>query len=364
LDFHIGLTKHRSADPPTEEAMLTGGPFSTRSRLALAGALVGIAFGSSGTADAADYFAGKTIRIVAGFPPASAYTLYAHLAAQHLGRFIPGNPTIIVSMMPGAAGLNALNYLQEVAPRDGTVLTVPMQDLASQQLLTVKGVRYDAGKLNYIGRATANVPVHMVWHTTPIRSFDDLKRHEIITGAGGNSGTQVDLPRAQNALLGTKWKVVTGYRDDSRIAMTRGETQAGVIAATLFGGQFKPWLKEGTVRIIVQYADFRHPMFANVPTIMEFAEAEDTKAVFQFLVSLATVGRAYVAPPGVPAERVAILRRAFDAMVKDPAFLADAEKRGADLMPMSGEELAAYVAGILRTPPDIVRKTNDVIAAR
>jgi tripartite-type tricarboxylate transporter receptor subunit TctC len=204
----------------------------------------------------------------------------------------------------------------------------------------------------------------MVWQTTPVRSFEDLKRYEIITGAGGSTGTQVDLPRAQNALLGTKWKVIAGFRDDSRIAMTRGETQAGVIAATLFGGQYKSWLEEGIVRVIVQYADFRHPSFPDVPTIMEFAEAEDAKAVFKFLVSLATIGRAYVAPPGVPAERVAILRKALDAMFKDPAFLADAEKRGAELLPMPGEELAAYVAGILRTPPEIIKKTNEVIAAR
>ena len=344
--------------------MATLGPVPTRHRLAIAGTFFGMALIPGSTATAADYYAGKTIRIISGFPPASAYTLYAQLAAQHLGRFIPGKPNIVVSMMPGAAGLTALNYLEEVAPRDGTVLTVPTQDLASQQLLGVKGVRYDAGRLNYIGRATANVPVHMVWHTTPVRSFADLKRYEIVTGSGFSTGTQVDLPRAQNALLGTKWKVIAGFREDSRIAMTRGETQAGIIAATLFGGQYKSWLEEGSVRVIVQYADFRHPAFPDVPTIMEFAAAEDAKAVFKFLVSLATVGRAYAAPPGVPTERIEILRKAFDAMIKDPAFLADAEKRGADLLPMSGEDLAAYVANILRTPPEIIKKTNEVIAAR
>jgi len=342
---------------------MRGGYLMRRLMIATA-TLVAVAASADGRVHAADDFAGKTIRIVAGFGPAGAYTLYAQLAAQHLGRFIPGNPNIIVSMMPGGAGLNALNYLQEVAPRDGTVLTVPTQDLASQQLLGIKGVRYDAGKFNYIGRATANVPVHMVWHTTPVKSLDDLKRHEIITGAGGSSGTQVDLPRAQNALLGTKWKVITGYIDEARIAMARGETQAGVNAATLFGGQLKPWLDEGTVRVIVQYADFRHPLFPDVPTIMEFAETEQAKGVFKFLVSLSSVGRGYAAPPGVPAERVAILRKAFQEMVDDPAFRADAEKRGADLLPMSGEALAAHVADIVRTPPDIVRKTKEVIAAR
>ena len=134
--------------------------------------------------------------------------------------------------MPGAAGLNAMNYLYEVAPRDGTVIAVMTQDLASQQALGIKGVRYDATKFNYIGRATANVPVHMVWHTAPVKSIDDLKKREIVTGAVGTGGTHVDLPRAQNALLGTKWKIIAGYRgnDESRIAMERGEIQAAVVA--------------------------------------------------------------------------------------------------------------------------------------
>ena len=360
LDIHVDLP---TVAQMAEKAMLTEGHVSIRCRMAIAGTVASIAIGASG-AGAADFYAGKTVRIVDAGGPASAYSLYAQLAAQHLGRFIPGNPSIVVSFMPGASGLNALNHLYQVAPRDGTVITVPTQDIASQQVLGIKGVRYDAVKFNYIGRAAANVPVHMVWHTTPVRLFDDLKRHEIITGAAGSTGTHVDLPRAQNALLGTKWKVVAGFREESRIAMVRGETQAGVIAATLLSGHFKSWLDEGSVRVIVQYSDFRHPTFRDVPTIMELAGTEEAKGVFKFLVSMSSVGRAYVAPPDVPAERVAILRNAFEAMVNDPAFKADAEKRGADLLPMPGDELATYVAGILRTPPDIIRKTNEAIAAR
>jgi tripartite-type tricarboxylate transporter receptor subunit TctC len=325
--------------------------------------LVGIAL-ISNSAAATEFYAGKTIRIIVGFGPASAYALYGQLAARHFGRFIPGNPNIVVANMPGAGGVNALNYLSEVAPRDGTVITVPTQDIASQPILGRQGVRYDPARFSYIGRASANVPVHMVWHTTPIRSFEDVKRHEVVTGADGSGGTQADLPRAQNFLLGTRWKVITGYGGDTRLAMTRGETQAGIIAATLFNGQFKSWLDERIVRIIVQYADFRHSTFPDVPTILDVAGTEEAKAVFKFLVSVSTIGRFYAAPPGLPDERVAILRKAFTAMINDPAFKADAEQRGADLLPMSGEELAAYVASVVQTPPDIVRKANDAIAAR
>jgi len=330
---------------------------------AIGGALAAIIFASNSAA-AADFFSGKTIRVVVGFEPASSYAIYGHLAASHLGRFIPGNPKVVVSYMPGAGGLNAAKYLYEIAPRDGTVISLPLQSIALDQRLGRNGVRYDAAKFSYIGRATANVPVHAVWHTTPVKSFDDLKRHEVVTGADSIAGTHADLPRAQNALLGTKWKIIPGYGGDTRIAMARGETQAGVIAATLFYSQFKSWLEEKTVRVVVQYADFRHPLFPNVPTILEHADTDDTKAVFKFLVSLATLGRAYAAPPGVPAGTVQVLRNAFQAMIEDPAFRADAEKRGADLLPMPGAELATHVADTVRTPPEIVRKASEAIAPR
>jgi len=336
-----------------------------RGRAVISVALATLAFLGSAGAHAADYFAGKTIRLVVGFGPASAYAIYGQLAVQHLGRFIPGNPNVVIAYMPGAAGITAMNYLYEVAPPDGSVMAVATQDLASQQALGVKGVRYDAAKFNYLGRATANVPVHMVWHTAPAKSVSDLKIHEVITGASGAIGTQIDLPRAMNALIGTKWKIISGYQDNTRaIALERGEIQAAVAAATLFSDQFKPWLDSRMVKVIVQYADFRHPTFPDVPSIMEVAETKEAKDIFKFLVSLAAVGRGYVAPPGVSVETVSLLRQAFQAMLNDPSFKADAEKRSADLLPMSGEELAAHIRETVATPSEIIKKTNEVISAK
>lgn len=324
------------------------------------------AFAVPATAEPADTFAGKQVRIIIPGGTAGGYALYGQLAAQHLGRFIPGHPTIIISYMPGASGLNAMNYLAEAAPRDGTVIAVVQQDLASNQARGVSGVRYDATKFNYIGRATANVPVHMIWHTAPATSIEGLKQHEVVTGGVGTTGTHTDLPRAQNALIGTKWKVIAGYKgnDESRIAMERGEVQAAVSPATLFNEQLRPWLEQGKVKVVIQYADFRHPTLPNVPAVTELTEDEDAREVFRFLVSLSTLGRSFAVPPGVPAEAVATLRKAVLAMLDDPAFKADAQKRGADLLPMSGEELGAYVAKIVATSPTIVKKTNDVIAVR
>src|SRR5262249_19051961 len=199
-----------------------------------------------------------------------------------------------------------------------------------------------------------------------VQSIDDLKKREVVTAAVGAGGTHNDLPRAQNALLGTRWKIVSGYRSnsDTRIALERGEVEAAVTAATLFNEQIKPWLREGKVKVLVQYADFRHPMLPDVPTIVELADNPEARDVFKFLVSLSTVGRSYAAPPDVPAETVAILRKAFQEMVRDPEFRADAEKRGADIFPMSGEELAAYIKAIVATPSAIISKTNEVIASK
>lgn len=332
----------------------------------IAATIAALAFMPGKAAAAADIFAGKTIKLVVGTGSVGGYALYGQLAGHHLARFIPGKPTVVVSYMPGAAGLNAMNWLYTVAPRDGTAIAVTMQELAYQQALGTQGVRYDASRFHYIGRATANVPVHMIWHTAPVRSFGDLRRQEIVTGAAGSSGIQVDLPRAQNVLLGTKWKIITGYREagDRYVAVERGEIQATMAPATLFNEQFKPWREKGLVHIVVQYADFRHPLFPDVQAITELCETQDAKSVFKFLVSTSTVGRGYVAPPDVPAEAVRILRDAFDAMVRDPEFKADAEKRGADLFPMSGEALAAYIRDAAATPPDVIMKVNNVIGSR
>jgi len=325
-----------------------------------------LASGAPWPARATKDFAGKQIKMIVPAGQAGGYALYAQLAAQHLGRFIPGHPAVVVSFMPGAGGLVAMNYLHDVAPRDGTVMAVMSQELPYQQALGAKGVRFDATKFNYLGRATTNVPVHMIWHTTSVTEIKQLEKREVITGATGSVGSQHDLPRATNALIGTKWKIIGGYKgnNQTRIAMERGETQAAIGPATLFKAQLKPWLDQGKVKIVVQYSDFRHPSLPDVPAFVELAKTPEARGVFKLLASVATVGRSYGLPPGVPAETVDVLRKAFEAMINDSAFKADAAKRGADLMPMSGEALAAYIKDIVATPPEILRRTREVIGAK
>lgn len=325
------------------------------------------ASGTITAAHAQDYFAGKQVRvIVPAGSGASGYGLYGQLAANHLGRSIQGKPQVVISYMPGAAGLVAMNYLYEVAPRDGTVIAVMNQDLVTDQVRGRKGVKYDANQFNYIGRVTTNVPVHMVWKTAKAKSLAELKQHEVVTGAVGSGGTHVDLPLAQNALIGTRWKLVMGYPsgNDVRIAMERGEVQAAVAPATLFNTMLEPQLDDGTVTVIVQYADFRHHALPKVPSVVEAAQTPEAKSVLSFLVSLATLGRSYAAPPGVPANVVDILRKGYQDMLADPVFKADAEKLGADVVPLDGAGLLAHVRQVSATPADVIRRANEAVAQK
>lgn len=337
------------------------------SRAVATSAFLAAACSFAATANAQEHFSGKQIRVlIPAGSGASGYGLYGQLAASHLGRAIPGRPTVVISYMPGAAGLVAMNYLYEVAPKDGTVIAVMNQDLVTDQARGRPGIRYDATRYNYIGRVTTNVPVHMVWHTAKAKTLAELKRHEVVTGAVGSGGTHVDLPLAQNALIGTKWKLVMGYPsgNDVRIAMERGEVQAAIAPATLFNSMLKPQLDDGTVSVMVQYADFRHHALQNVPSVVEAADDTEAKDVLRFLVSLATLGRSYAAPPGLPAEVIGILRKAFHVMVADPAFLAEADKLGADVVPLDGEGLFAHVKSVIATPPAIIKRANEVVAQK
>lgn len=319
---------------------------------------------ATGTASAAEYYAGKQVRIIL---PAnnidSGYGLYGFLASQHLGRFIPGNPTVVISYMPGASGIASLNYLQTIAPRDGTAIAVVAQDVATFQARKISGARYDATTFKYIVRLAPNVPVQMIWKDAPAKSIADVMKMETITGAVGVGGVHNDLPRAMNALLGTKWKIVSGYPGTgaTRIAMERGEIQATVSPAILFKQQLKEWRDSGKVNVVVQYADFRHPLFPDVPSVVELAKDDDAKEILTFLASISTIGRGFAAPPDTNEQAMAILKKAFADMIADKSFLADADKRGAEILPMWGDEVSAYVKRIVATRPEIVNRASAIV---
>jgi len=331
-----------------------------KAAIGLCMATIGLAGAS---AQAQDYFAGKQIRIIL---PSSTidtgYGLYGLLASQHLGRFIPGNPNVVINYMPGASGIASLNYLQSIAPKDGTAIAVVAQDVATYQARAVQGVRYDATKFRYIVRVAPNVPVHMVWHTAPAKTIDDLKTMEIVTAAVAVGGVHNDVARAMNALLGMKWKVISGYpgTSETRLAMERGEVQGAVSPAILFKEQLKDWLDQKKVRVLVQYSDFRHPLFPDVPAVVELARDQEARDILAFMTSVSTIGRGFAGPPDMNQQAYDILRKAFATMLEDKGYREDSEKRGAEILPMWGDEMAAYVKKIVATPKKLTDRATAI----
>src|SRR5262245_2976758 len=301
-------------------------------------------------------FAGKTITIVSSFGAGGGYTIYAELIARHLGARLPGRPNVIVRTMPGAGGLNGTQYLYNVAARDGTVLGVVPQTVAIAQALGEQGLLYDARDFNWIGRVNSNVEVEQAWHTAAVKTIEDARTKEIIVGGTGPESSSVVFPRILNAMFGMKFRVVAGYEGVNMvsIAMERGEDEGMVRPWSVTKTVRPEWLREGKINLLVQYALARHPEIANVPAVVDLGATQDQRQVLGLYASGSDIGRSIVAPPGVPAETVAVLRSAFMATMRDPALKADVAKSGIDVDPLAGERLQEIVRQAVEVPPQVV----------
>jgi tripartite-type tricarboxylate transporter receptor subunit TctC len=301
-------------------------------------------------------FGGKAITIISSFGAGGGYTTYADIVARHLGAHLPGRPTVIVKTMPGAGGLNGTNYLFNVAARDGTVLGVVPQTVAIAQALGETGLRYDARAFHWIGRVNSNVEVQQTWHTSAVRTIQDAKTREAILGGTGPESSSVVFPRILNAMFGMKFKVVAGYEGVNMVsvAMERGEVE-GMLRPWSVTKTVRPeWLRESKINLLVQYALARHPELPDVPAVADLAETDPQRQVLGLYASGSDIGRSIVAPPGVPAETVAVLRRAFMAAMSDAALLADVAKSGIDIDPLPGERLQEIVRQAVAVPPPAV----------
>jgi tripartite-type tricarboxylate transporter receptor subunit TctC len=311
-------------------------------------------------------FAGKTITIISSFGPGGGYTLYADLIARRLGAHLPGRPAVIVKTMPGAGGMNGTNYLANAAPRDGTVLGVVPQTVAIAQALGHAGPRYDVRAFNWIGRINSNVEVQQTWHTSAVKTIADPKTHAVVVGGTGPESSSVVFPRILNALFGMKFKVVAGYEgvNMASIAMERGEIEGMVRPWAVIKTVHPEWLRDGKINLIVQYALTRHPEIKQVPAVVELAEINEQRQVLGLYASGSDIGRAIVAPPGVPSETVAALRTAFTSTIKDATFAADLRKSGLDIDPLTGEQLQTLTAAAVDVPPAVAELARKIAAAR
>jgi tripartite-type tricarboxylate transporter receptor subunit TctC len=303
----------------------------------------------------------QTTTVVIGYPPGASYDIYARTFARHLSKHLPGQPTIVVQNMAGAGSLRAANFLYNAAPKDGSTIGVFSRGLAMQPLLDDTGVQYDARKFNWLGSLTSEVSILMSWHTTPFKTVDDVRTREMIAAATGSGADSIIFPYILNGVLGTKLKVITGYPGniDMQLAMERGEADGN--AGTSWSGltSFKPdWIRDKKINVVLQLAGRKHPDLSSVPLVMEFAKNASDKGVLEFIFARQDMAYPFVAPPGVPAERVQILRQAFDAVLKDPAYLADARRQHLEADPAKGADIASLVDKIYASPPEVIARVK------
>lgn len=335
-------------------------------RLTVAAALITIGQlnAQAAAADAvADFYAGRTVTIVVGFGPGGGYDLYARLVAEQLGRHIPGRPTVIVKNMPGSASVKAANYVFNATSKDGVVIGSFLNNIVLNKLLRGQA-KYEPERFNWLGRVSESSTFLVVWHTVPVRSVSDAKMNEIVIAATGATGHSAIVPWALNRLIGTKFKVVPGYKSSSTAALAVETGEADGLGATSLDyltAQKQDWLAEKKIAFLYVNDLKRHPKAPEVPTIGELTENADDRKVLRLLGSAAALGRSYAAAPGIPLDRAKALRAAFGAMVADPTFLSSATKRNMDISPLSGEEVEEIVREAASSPATLIERTKELI---
>lgn len=332
----------------------------------LAVCLLAIAPSHAVAQPAESFFKGKVINFYIGFAPGGTYDYYSRLFARFVSKHIPGNPTVIPQNMPGAGSFQAANFLYAVAPKDGTAMGMFTQVSAIEEKLQSPGVQYKTAEFNWIGRMSAILEVHFTWKTSKAKTMADAMQHEIpLAGTGAGSPSE-GYPKLLNALVGTKFKVISGYPGSTQgmMAMERGEVDGGLTSWNTLNRTKQDWLRNHDINLLVQYAPARHSELPDVPTVIEIAKTPEAKQVLAFFISSAQIGRSIAAPPGVPADRVQLLRAAFDAMLKDPEFRAEIEKTGLEFQPAAGEDVQKLIAETARVPNEIAERTQTILRSR
>jgi tripartite-type tricarboxylate transporter receptor subunit TctC len=315
----------------------------------------------------ADFYRGKTITMAVGTSPGGDYDLRMRMVGRFIGRHIPGNPTVIATNMPGAGQMLVANWLANVAPKDGTVLAAISQNLAVHQATDASGVKYDVRTFNWLGNTTDTPNVINSWYTTGIRTIQDVFQRELVLGATGIASGSYLYPYALNALVGTKFKIVTGYPggNDINLAMERGEVGGRGSNSWASWKSTRPqWLADKKVIILVQVGVRRNAELPDVPTLQDLAKSDIDRQVLTFISADTAISRPLVTNAGVPRERVEALRKAFDETMKDKDFLAEAEKSKTDISPMTGEEAQRIAAATIDAPAEVRARASALMEGK
>lgn len=331
----------------------------------LVASLILSTLGAAPAAATNDFFENRQIRVIVGTAPGGSYDVYARLMTPHFARHLHAKPpTFIIQNMAGAGSMVAMNFLYNVAPKDGTVIGAMNPAALVEPLFNPGLAKYDPRKFSWIGSAARDTEVILATDVSGITKFDDLFQKELVTGSTGAAAFASMLPRLVNNVIGTRMKVIEGYGGASAIilAMTSGEVQGyGSASYTGTKNSFPHLLESGKIRVIAQYGLSGNKELAHVPLIIDFAKTDAERLAFRLMLSGQELGRPYMAPPGIPPAILAAYRAAFNNMVKDDIFLKDVAKRRLVVDPLNAEQALAVVEGIAGTPTEIVQKVKKIL---
>jgi tripartite-type tricarboxylate transporter receptor subunit TctC len=310
-----------------------------------------------------DFYRGRSVRLTVAAAVGGGADLYARVVARHLGKHVPGHPTFVIQNSPGAGGLLVAGQLQTMAPADGSVIALLQRNNLLEPLLAERDIGFDPRKVSWVGSLNKDTYLIFSWHTSGIRTIEDVKQKELILGNTGGGNENLTFPLLLNQTLGTKFKLVRGYKGsgDLAIAIERGEVQGRAITWTTLRGDHAEWLAQGKINLLVQFGLTRNPELPDIPSAIELVKDGDDRRLFELMLATLDAGRPFAVPLSTPPDRVAALREAFKSLAQDRDFLAELASRGGSVQFLSGEDIASLVASIYHTPAELIEKARKLV---
>jgi tripartite-type tricarboxylate transporter receptor subunit TctC len=320
----------------------------------------------AGAQSVEDFYRGRTVRLVVAAATGGGADLYARVVVRHLGKHVPGHPAFVIQNTPGAGGLLAGGQLQSSAPADGSVVALLQRNNLLEPLLAERPVSFDPRKVSWVGSLNKDTYLIFSWHTSGIRTLQDAMQKELILGNTGGGNENLTFPLLLNQTIGTRFKLVRGYKGngDLAIAIERGEVQGRAITWTTLRSDQADWLAQKKIDLIVQFGVKRNPDLPDVPSAIEFARGPDDRSLFNLMFATLDAGRPFAVPLNTPADRVAALRAAFKALAEDREFISELTARGGSVEFLSGEEIESLAAAIYRTPPELIERARKLVNER
>jgi tripartite-type tricarboxylate transporter receptor subunit TctC len=312
----------------------------------------------------AEFYRGKTIELDIGSSVGGGYDIYARMLARHMGKYIPGNPTIVPKQMEGAGSMRLANFLYNAAPKDGATFGTINRGSGFDPLLGNKAAQFEAAKFNWIGSTNNEVSVCVAWHSSGITTIEQARTKQLIVGATGPSADTYQFPKIVNGVLGTRFKIITGYPggNDVDLAMERGEVEGRCgWSWTSLKATHQAWLDQKKMNVLFQMGLSKHPDLPNVPLIVDLAKTDEERSILKLIFARQVMAWPFLAPPGVPKDRVDVLRKAFMDTMKDKELRAEADKGGLEIAPVAGEDIQKLMQDIYRTPASVAQKTATLL---